>query len=156
VNRILGVDAHPSGAFVALVDGDRIQAVPERIQWPTGEETERLRLQFQDVQAVLRENGIEGVAILLPQRTRRPTGGYFVVADRIALETVVRLAAVMLDVPVVMMDRSTVRSRLHCPKDGQLEDYLDQVIPEPVGQYWRAGRGLAAMAAMAAMAAGRG
>src|SRR5207248_1488602 len=101
---------------------------------------------------LLREQRIDRVAILLPQRTRRPTAGYFGVVDRIAMETIIRLAAVTLEIPVLMLERTTVRARLGLGKEGVLENYLDSVISLPVGKYWKAGRGVAAMAALAAEA----
>jgi hypothetical protein len=148
--RILGVDADPATAYLALIEDGRVLATPDRMQWPAGEESERLRALFEDAQAVLREQRVDRVAILLPQRTRRPITGYFGVLDRIALETTIRLAAVTLEIPVSMMDRATVRSRLDCGKQGALADYLEAVIPQPAGRYWNAGRGVAAMAALAA------
>jgi hypothetical protein len=150
MGRTLGVNCTPGCAFLALVENGSIQPVPERLEWPAGEESERLAGLFQDAQALLREQAVSQVVLLLPGRGGAHKPGYFVVAPRVALETVIRLAAVMLEIPVVVLERATVRARLKCAKTGGLEEYLDQVIPEPVGKYWTAGRGLAAMAALAA------
>jgi hypothetical protein len=46
--------------------------MPERIGWPAGEDSERLASFLEDFQGLLREERIGRVAILLPQRTRRP------------------------------------------------------------------------------------
>lgn len=150
-SRILGITCTPTCAFLAVVENGAAQPSPERLEWPAGEESARLSDLFQDAQALLREQRVEQVAILLPERGPGPrSAGYFVVAPRVGLETVIRLAAVTVNLPVMMLERTTVRSRLGCGKAGALDTYLGKVIPQPVGKYWTAGRGLAAMAAMAA------
>jgi hypothetical protein len=151
--RIPGVSCTPACAFLALSVNDAVQPVPERLGWPAGEESERLAGLFQDAQAMIREQRISHVALLLPGRGGAFAPGYFVVAQRIALETVIRLAAAVLEIPVTMLERATVRARLGCGKTGGLERYLDVVSPQPIGKYWSAGRGLAAMAALTAMRA---
>jgi hypothetical protein len=148
--RILGVDADPNMAYLALLDDGRLLATPDRLRWPEGEESERLGSLFEDSRALLREHAIGRVVILLPQRTGRPGAGYYGVMHRIAMETIIRLASVNLEIPVLQIERAKVRSRLGCAREGVLEDYLDHVIPVSVGKYWKAGRGLAAMAALAA------
>ena len=148
--RILGIDAHPDCAYVALWAEGQVQPMPTRIKWPAGEQSQRLLPLCEDVKGVLAQHAIHHVAILLPQRTRRPTGGYFTVIERIALETVIRLAAITLKIPVSMLERATVRARLGLSTTGVLEHYVDQIFPDPAGPYWKAGRGLAAMAAFAA------
>jgi hypothetical protein len=69
--------------------------------------------------------------------------------NRVVLETLVRLAAVKAGMPVEMTHPKTIRARLGCGVEGRLEDHLNEVLPDEVGHYWRAGRGLAAMAALA-------
>jgi hypothetical protein len=98
---------------------------------------------------VIREYRVDRASLLLPERGSLQQSGYFMVAPRVALETVIRLAAVMLGVPVVLLERATIRARLECPKTGNLETHVERVISQPIGRYWKAGRGLAAMAALA-------
>jgi len=126
------------------------QPEPERLEWPVGEESDRLAGLFQDAQALLREQRVGQLALLLPERGGLHQPGYFVVAPRIALETLIRLAAVTLEIPVAMLERATVRARMGCEKTGGLDKYLDRVVGNAVGKYWAAGRGLAAMVALAA------
>jgi hypothetical protein len=147
--RILGVNCTPACAFLAISDAGVIQPTPERLEWPAGEESERLGGLFQDAQALLREQRVDEVALLLPGRGGKFQPGYFVVGPRIALETVIRLAAVTLNIPVVVLERATVRARLKCGKNGALEEYLNKVVPQSIGKYRTTGRGLAAMAALA-------
>jgi hypothetical protein len=150
MRRVLGVDTSPTEALLALVQGGQVLPEPERLLWPAGEATERLIPLLRSIENLLAEHEIDEVAILLPQRTRRVTQGYFGVADRLVLETMIRLGAASKGRSVTLIERATVRARLGCPLSGGLEDYLEKVIPQPVGRYWRAGRGLAAMAALAA------
>lgn len=148
--RTLGVNCTPACAYLALAVDGTVQPVPDRLEWPAGEDSERLVALLQDSQGLLKEQQISKLAMLLPGRGGKHQPGYFTVAPRVALETVIRLAAAMTDIPVAVLDRATVRARLGCEKTGALEEYLDSVIPAAIGQYWKAGRGLAAMAALAA------
>jgi hypothetical protein len=63
---------------------------------------------------------------------------------------VVRLACAEAEVPVEMLHKVSVRSRLGMSRKGSLESHLPAVVGEPVGKYWNAGRNLAAVAALAA------
>jgi len=148
MSRVLGVDASPTGALLALVVDGQVQTKPEKLEWPAGEATERLVPLLRSVQDVIAEHRIDAVSVLLPQRSRRPTHGYFGVADRVILETVIRLGSALAGKPVVMMERATVRARLGFPPAGTLEDYVERVLPQPAGRYWKAGRALAALAAL--------
>jgi hypothetical protein len=148
--RVLGINCTGTCAYLALGENSTIQPEPDRLQLPAGEESESLVRLFQDAQALLREQAVDQVAILLPERGGSFQPGYFVLAPRVAIETVIRLAAVTVGSPVTMLPRATVRAVLGCGRKGSLEKYLDTVIPQPVGKYWNAGRGLAAMAALAA------
>jgi hypothetical protein len=150
MRRILGVHCTPKCAFLAMLEGTALRPVPERLEWPAGEESERLAELFQDARSLVGEQAIERLAILLPERGGSFQQGYFAVAPRVAMETVLRLSATLAGVEVVMLQRPTVRTALGCGKQGGLEKHLGRVIPNPVGKYWNQGRGLAAMAAVAA------
>lgn len=148
MSRVLGVDASPTGAFLALVVEGEVQTTPEKLEWPAGEATERLVPLLRSVQDMIAEHRIDAVCVLLPQRTRQPTHGYFGVADRVILETIIRLGSALAGRPAVLMERATVRARLGFPLAGTLEDYVERVLPQPAGRYWKAGRALAALAAL--------
>src|SRR5205807_670148 len=90
-------------------------------------------LLFQDTQAMLREQRVTRVAILLPERAGSFQRGYFLIATRVSLETVIRLAAVAVGLPVTLIERTTVRAALGCGRAGRLEAHLDKVIPQPIG-----------------------
>jgi hypothetical protein len=147
---VLGINCTTTCAYLALAEDGEIQPEPSRLEPPAGEESVRLAGLFQDATSLLREQQVDSVALLLPGRGGAHQPGYFTVAPRIEIETIIRLAAVTLDIPVVVLERATVRSRHGCGRTGALEDYVDQVIPTSVGKYWNVGRGLAAMAALAA------
>jgi hypothetical protein len=87
------------------------------------------------------------VTVLLPEYY---TASYAEIAPHVALETLVRLAAVRAGVGVEMLTRPTVRSRLNLPVKGKLSTHVAARIPDPVGRYWSAGRDVAALAALAA------
>jgi hypothetical protein len=87
------------------------------------------------------------VVLLKPELMVRWT--YDAVAPRVALETLVRLAAVAAGIPIDVLSRPTVRSRLGLPRSGDLASHVTACIPEPVGPYWSAGRDVAALAALA-------
>lgn len=150
LSRVLGVACTSSCAYLAFVQAGAVAAIPDRLEWPAGEESERLGELFQDTQGLLREQEVTCVAILLPERGGSFQRGYFLLAPRVSLETVIRLAAVAVGIPIALIERTTVRAALGCGRAGGLETHLDRVIPQPVGRYWRQGRGLAAMAALAA------
>jgi hypothetical protein len=67
----------------------------------------------------------------------------------VALETLVRVAAVQEGIPIEVLARPTVRSRLGIPRAGELASHVATVVAEPVGRYWTAGRDVAALAALA-------
>lgn len=64
-----------------------------------------------------------------------------------------RLASVRAGIPIDVLSRQTVRTRLSLPKGGELAGYVPDRIAAPVGKYWSAGRDVAALAALAGEAA---
>jgi hypothetical protein len=63
------------------------------------------------------------------------------------METVIRLATVRGRIPIEVLNREAVRSRLNLK--GKLDLHVDHVVPS-VGMYWHQGRGEAALVALAA------
>jgi hypothetical protein len=132
----------------AVTDGEVVDGIVERIPAPAGlEEHDRLWAVHSDLVRAINEIKPEKIVILCPES--RYTASHKALTPRIALETVVRLAGAKENVPVELLSRPTVRSRLGLPKTGGLDTHLSEAIATPVGRYWNAGRGLAAMAAMA-------
>ncbi len=145
----VGVNCNSEHAFVAVaVDGRIVDRAPERLELPAMEESERLDVFIEDVARELKALGPDRISVLKHDHMKGQPVKVAALESRVVLETLVRLAAVKAGIPVEMTHRRTVRARLDCGFDGSLEDHLDQVIPTAVGQYWRAGRGLAAMAAL--------
>jgi hypothetical protein len=149
MSRVMGLTCEAGQINVAAVeDGRVIDGVVERIPAPAGlEEHDRLWAVYDEVVRAI--NGIKPEKIVILCSESQYTASHKALTPRIALETVVRLASSKENVPVELLARPTVRSRLGLPKKGGLDTHLSQAIPTPVGRYWAAGRGLAAMAALA-------
>ena len=145
----MGVTCEAGRINVAAVeDGEVVDGVVERIPAPAGlEEHDRLWAVHDEVIRAIKQINPEKIVILGAEG--QYTASHKAFTPRIALETVVRLAGSKEDVAVELLSRPTVRSRLDLPKRGGLDSHLNQVIAKPVGRYWTAGRGLAAMAALA-------
>lgn len=88
------------------------------------------------------------VVLLMPEQSRFKKT-YHEIAPRVALETLVRLAAVRAEIPIEVLPRATVRARLKLPRNGDLASHVADRIPEPVGRHWTIGRDVAALAALA-------
>jgi len=131
---------------VLRVDG-AVQEEPDRYPWPVGEDSERLAVAQDEIADLLDDLRVETVAVLLPERDPRYKWVYETAAARASMETLIRLAAVRAKIPVEVLHREAVRSRLKLL--GKLEKHLDRLV-SPVGTYWRPGRGEAALAALAA------
>jgi hypothetical protein len=86
------------------------------------------------------------VVLLLPEQSRFKRT-YSEIAPRVALETLVRLAAVRAGVDIEVLPRTTVRSRLKLPRSGDLASHVPTKVPVAVGRYWTAGRDIASLAA---------
>jgi hypothetical protein len=146
----IGINCTSQYAFVAVVVAGRVaEHQPERLELPALEMSERLKVFVEDTARELKAIGGTAVSVLKAERAPGVPIKHSTVYARATLETLVRLAAVEARVPVELTDRRTVRSRLKIPFKGKLEDHLDAMFPTHVGQYWNAGRGLAAMAALA-------
>jgi hypothetical protein len=113
------------------------------------EATEELLATRDDVRRIIRELKADKVVLLQPEERQPRKPGYQELMPRIALETVIRIAAVEDDVAVELLPRPTVRARLDLPRSGPLDSHVEIVIEKPIGRYWNEGRGVAALAALA-------
>jgi len=95
----------------------------------------------------------DSIVLLLPEQSPQHKHAYSQIAPRVTMETLLRLAAVRAAVPIELMSRPTLRSRLELPAKGDLASHTALRITEPVGPYWNAGRNVAALAALAGEAA---
>jgi hypothetical protein len=147
--RALGVTCKKDQVLLAIAeDGALLHDMPERLQAPALlEETERLQAMLGDIGRTLSEIRPDVVRLLLPEQTYEDSYGR--IAPRATLETLVRLAAVQLGIPVEVVHRNTARSRLGMPRGGKFEGHIPSVVGDPVGKYWNSGRNLAAAAALA-------
>jgi len=146
----VGVHCTPQHAFIAVAtDGLIVDREPERLELPALEQSERLAIFVDDTARNLQVISPDRVSVLQHEHMKGMPVKIAPLESRVVLETLVRLAAVKAGIPVELTHRRTVRSRLGCGFGGKLEDQIDRVLPSAVGQYWRAGRGLAAMAALA-------
>ena len=146
----IGVNCNSEHAYVAVaVDGQIEDRRPDRLELPALEDSERLAVFVDDTAGELQSLGATGMSVLKHQHMKGMPVRVAALENRVVLETLMRLAAVKAGLPVEMTHPRTVRSRLGCGAEGGLDQHLDEVLPDAVGQYWRAGRGLAAMAALA-------
>lgn len=145
----LGINCSTTFIFLAVVQDGVVQdGHPERLAPPqTAEADQRLWATLEDLDRTLRSVRPDVAGLLLPEQTSKQTHSTH--APRIAMETVVRLAAVKREVRLDQLSRPTVRSLLGLPRRGPLEEQVRSVFPGSCGRYWRAGRGLAALAARA-------
>lgn len=144
--RTLGIACTPQAAYLALLFDGIVQKEPDRYPWPVGEASERLAVAEDEITDLLNELRVEKAAILLPERDPRYKWVYETAAERATMETLFRLAAVRAKIPVEVLNREVVRSRLKLR--GKLDLHLGTLV-KPIGTYWRPGRGEAALAALA-------
>lgn len=150
----LGVNCDPHAAYLAVVEDGRVLAgFPERLRPSTGLELGDRLLEF--VSEVRRTFGAispSRIGLLLPEgRQSGPshTGSRQSIADRATIETLVRVGAAQEGISLNLVPRPTVRAALSLPRTGSLDSHLAAAGGSPVGQYWAAGRGLAALVALA-------
>lgn len=152
MTRTLGVNCSSKYAFLALAEDDElVPVIPERYEPPSGESSERLDGFFEGFGRILADLRPAEVGLLLPEQNPRFKPAYATLQPRVAMETLVRLAT-MRARPTIQMEvlhRATVRSRLGLASKGPLVDLVANVVPEPIGHYWRDARDMAALAALA-------
>jgi len=149
--KVLGVTCSSSTALVTLVDAGVVVPSPvERIDVSAlHEASEELEATIDEITRALRRVGPDRVILLLPEQSPRYRRTYQEIAPRATLETLVRLASVRAGIPIEVMARRTVRSRLGLPLSGDLASHVATKIPTPAGHYWSAGRNVAGLAALA-------
>jgi hypothetical protein len=149
--NVLGVNCSTHCAFLAVaVDGKLADGHVEYIDAPTlDESSHELASVLDELGRAMNEVKADKVVLLKPEGgpTPKKTHGAFV--PRIALETLVRLAAVQQQIEAEVLARPTVRKRLKLPTAGKLAEHVPLRLPEKVGKNWSAERQLAALAALA-------
>jgi len=159
---VLGVACTSTATYLATcLQGVIVEGMPDRLTPPVGIEAGGDLWAFMDqVTGALATIKPRLIVLLLPEEQgRRADNGrqgrsvlgqtHRSLTPRIAMETIVRLAAAREAVACDVLARATVKSRLHLGAAGNLEKALDSGDPEPSGKYWTTGRGLAALAARA-------
>jgi hypothetical protein len=99
---------------------------------------------------VIKEVKANTVVLLKPEGGPVPKKPHGAFVPRIALETLVRLAAVETETEIEVLPRPTLRTRLELPAKGRLAEHVPSRIPSKVGKNWGEERQLAALAALAA------
>jgi hypothetical protein len=149
--RVLGVTCSTTTALFSVVEDSKVvdAPVPKVKVGSLLEASAELEATLDELSRGLAQIRPDLVALLLPEQSPRHKRTYAEIAPRVALETLVRLAAVRSEIPIDVMARPTVRSRLSLPRTGDLASHVGLVVTEPVGKYWSAGRDVAALAALA-------
>lgn len=148
---MLGVTCSTSTALLSVVrDGEVVDAPVQKIDVGSLlEASAELEATLDELGRALSQIKPGLVVLLLPEQSPRNKRTYAEIAPRVALETLVRLAAVRAGVPVDVLARPTVRARLGLPRAGDLASHTAEAVGSPVGKYWTAGRDVAALAALA-------
>jgi hypothetical protein len=137
-------------AFLAVVeDGVVVERGPGRIGPARSTDLDKALWETLDtLKTTVSEIAPTRIALLLPGTGENSKQTHSVMAPRIELETLTRMAAARLGLPVDRLARATVRARLCVTSKGSFEDAVRPLITE-TGPYWTAGRLGAAAAAMA-------
>jgi hypothetical protein len=148
--KVVGVTCSTKTALFSVVEDGRVVAAPvERVDVASlHEASEELESTLGELGRALAQIKPELVVLLMPEQSRFKRT-YQEIAPRVALETLVRLAAVRAEIPVEVLPRPTVRARLKLPRKGDLASHVSDRLPESVGKHWTAGRDVAALAALA-------
>jgi hypothetical protein len=152
MTRHLGVACDNQSAYLTVADdGCVVDVRPERVTMGSaGDDGQRVTAFLMDVERALLQLGVGAIVIVPPEMTYEAR--YERVSPRIQMETLVILAAARSGIPAAIVPRATLRSRLGLPRKGRFEDFVSQLVPNPVGRYWTSGRGLAALGALGAVA----
>jgi hypothetical protein len=155
--RVVGISCNPHTAYLTLAVDGVISAAPvERVEVAAQYEASvELLSTLDEIKRAFGQLRPDRVALLMPEQGRHKRT-YQEIAPRVALETLVRIAAVQGHIDIEVLARPTVRARLGIPKPGELSSHVTQVIGEPVGRYWTAGRDVAGLAALAGRDGGGG
>jgi hypothetical protein len=149
--KVLGVTCSTGTALFSLVeDGAVVDAPVQRVEVASLlEASAELESTLDEIGRALAQTKPDLVVLLLPEQSPRHKRTYNEIAPRVALETLVRLAAVRSATPIDLLPRATVRARLSIPRTGDLASHVSEKIAAPVGKYWSAGRDVASLAALA-------
>lgn len=155
--RTLGVTCNPRIAYLTLaLDGVMVEDQVERVEVAAQyEASAELLSTLDEIKRALGRLRPDAVVLLMPEQSRHRRT-YQDIAPRVALETLVRIAAVQEGIDIEVLARPTLRARLGIDRAGELSSHVGEVIAKPVGQYWTAGRDVAGLAALAALEGGRG
>jgi hypothetical protein len=150
--NVLGVNCSTHGAFLAVaIEGELSADHVEYIDAPNlAESSEELKSVLDELSRIINEVKADKVVLLKPEAGPIPKRTHAAFVPRIALETLVRLAAVETEKEIEVLSRPTVRARLELPAKGKLAEHVPQRIPTKVGKNWGKERQLAALAALAA------
>ena len=153
--RSVGVTCTPHVVYLTLaVDGAIAEAAVERVEVAAQyESSEELLSTLDEIKRALGQLRPDVVVVLMPEQSRHKRT-YQEIAPRVALETLVRIAAVQGRIAIELLPRPTVRSTLGISKSGDLASHVAEAIGQPVGRYWSAGRDVAGLAALAGLKAG--
>jgi hypothetical protein len=149
--NVLGVNCSTHCAYLAVaVDRELSEGHVEYIDAPTlAESSEELASVLDEVSRVIGEVDADKVVLLKPEGGPMPKRTHGAFVPRIALETLVRLAAVQTQTEIEVLARPTVRTRLNLPTKGKLAEHVSSRVHAKVGKNWSEERQLAALAALA-------
>lgn len=149
--RVLGVSCSGADAYCCVLEGDTADTAsvvlvgPEKVTpVAAGDPGDAVARSLSQWESAIRTTRPDVVAVLLPEGgtlTKRPHATW---APRITAETLSLLAAGRLRVPVELLARATVRTRLDLDLTGKLESIVKDL--PPTGKHWK-DRGLAFLAA---------
>jgi hypothetical protein len=148
MGRYLGVSCRSREVHLALaVDGHLELREPQRLEVPTlFEQTEGLLSFIEDARQVLRAFKPDLLRVVRPAPNVQES--YPRLGPKVALETLVRVAAAYEEIPTELAYPTAVRAALGAPRTGTFDAAIDAVLEQPVGKYWNTGRKRAAAAAL--------
>jgi hypothetical protein len=124
--RSVGVTCTPRIAYLTLaIDGAIAEAPVERVEVAAQyESSEELLSTLDEIKRAFGQLRPDLVVLLMPEQGRHKRT-YQEIAPRVALETLVRIAAVQENIALEVLPRPTVRARLGVPKAGLRELFED-------------------------------
>jgi hypothetical protein len=123
--RSVGVTCTPRLAYLTLAINGAIADTPvERVEVAAQyESSEELVSTLNEIKRALGQLQPDRIVLLMPEQGRHKRT-YQELAPRVALETLVRVAAVQERIPIEVLPRPTVRSRLGIPRAGELASHV--------------------------------
>lgn len=147
----LGVNCSSDAAYLALVEkGQVVDAGVERVEARMiAVSGDQLAAVLGELRRIIAQVRPDAIVLLNPEQSPQAKRTHSVHVPRIALETLVRLAAHQAACPLEILARPTLRSRLSIPMKGNLAAHAAELLPAKSGKNWSEERQLAAIAAMA-------